>query len=541
MARVAAARTVEMLGRRLCHRAGAGAVGAVRSKRMRSPRCSACPALLALSAFVLLPRFYAGGAVCRHAHAALWRSRWRCWRSASRPATLGSRIGWRRPARAFSFCGRVTSTVAFALFAGEQQIELAALPSMPRRRRGADAGRRAVDAAMGKPAADAYCRTRDRTRGGAFTNEQWALPGQQLIRPLHAGRGAVRPRPVAARLSAGERYSDDRFRRRDRAGSTAARSTMSGRSAFPPAVPGPPDLTLIWSSGRSALYRGRPLRSAAAQPLGEVRHGRHRRSAGGRRAGSSWRWRCSSMVPLLWPDIPPLVDLPGHMGRYRVQLDLHTYPLADRLVRFSLAADRQSRDRPARPDSRADLRARTGGQADRAVDPAADRRRAAVDRARGAWADSGDRAVRAAARLLLPAAVRVRQFHAVDGAGAAAVRVVAAARAARASSGCARSIFVPLSCALWVCHTFGWGVLGVLAFSAEMVREHDRAKQTRRAPLQPGHRGGHQALGDRVGARRAALPAARAADAADDRLAQRRSMSPARPPISSTGAPSSRG
>src|ERR1700709_658849 len=33
-----------------------------------------------------------------------------------------------------------------------------------------------------------------------------------------------------------------------------------------------------------------------------------------------------AMVPLLWPDIPPLVDLPGHMGRYRVQLDLHTYP-----------------------------------------------------------------------------------------------------------------------------------------------------------------------------------------------------------------------
>ena len=33
-----------------------------------------------------------------------------------------------------------------------------------------------------------------------------------------------------------------------------------------------------------------------------------------------------AMVPLVWPNIPPLVDLPGHMGRYRVQLDLHTYP-----------------------------------------------------------------------------------------------------------------------------------------------------------------------------------------------------------------------
>src|SRR4051812_31691005 len=27
-----------------------------------------------------------------------------------------------------------------------------------------------------------------------------------------------------------------------------------------------------------------------------------------------------STIPLLWPHIPPLVDLPGHMGRYRVQL-----------------------------------------------------------------------------------------------------------------------------------------------------------------------------------------------------------------------------
>src|SRR3712207_688000 len=28
-----------------------------------------------------------------------------------------------------------------------------------------------------------------------------------------------------------------------------------------------------------------------------------------------------SALPLSWPEIPPLVHLPGHMGRYRVQLD----------------------------------------------------------------------------------------------------------------------------------------------------------------------------------------------------------------------------
>src|SRR5215468_5356018 len=31
----------------------------------------------------------------------------------------------------------------------------------------------------------------------------------------------------------------------------------------------------------------------------------------------------ATMLPLLYPPIPPLVDLFGHMGRYRVELDLH--------------------------------------------------------------------------------------------------------------------------------------------------------------------------------------------------------------------------
>ena len=41
-----------------------------------------------------------------------------------------------------------------------------------------------------------------------------------------------------------------------------------------------------------------------------------------------------AIVPLLWPDIPPLVDLPGHMGRYRVQLDYAKYPWLDDWYNF---------------------------------------------------------------------------------------------------------------------------------------------------------------------------------------------------------------
>ena len=31
-------------------------------------------------------------------------------------------------------------------------------------------------------------------------------------------------------------------------------------------------------------------------------------------------------VPLIWPNVAPLVDLPGHIGRYRVQLELANSP-----------------------------------------------------------------------------------------------------------------------------------------------------------------------------------------------------------------------
>ena len=42
----------------------------------------------------------------------------------------------------------------------------------------------------------------------------------------------------------------------------------------------------------------------------------------------------AACVPLIWPDIPPIVDLPGHMGRYRVQLDRDLYPWFDDWFRF---------------------------------------------------------------------------------------------------------------------------------------------------------------------------------------------------------------
>ena len=38
----------------------------------------------------------------------------------------------------------------------------------------------------------------------------------------------------------------------------------------------------------------------------------------------------STAIPLLYPPVPPLVDLFGHMGRYRVELDLASSPYLQR-------------------------------------------------------------------------------------------------------------------------------------------------------------------------------------------------------------------
>src|SRR3990170_8762294 len=38
------------------------------------------------------------------------------------------------------------------------------------------------------------------------------------------------------------------------------------------------------------------------------------------------------------------------------------------------------------------------------------------------------------------------------------------------------ALFVPLSCIVWLAHAFGWGVLGLMAFSAEAVRQHDKGR-----------------------------------------------------------------
>src|SRR4249919_2678423 len=74
-------------------------------------------------------------------------------------------------------------------------------------------------------------------------------------------------------------------------------------------------------------------------PLGR---GGRARVISDRRAWWESRWFLMAVVllttvPLLYPQIPPLVDLPGHIGRYRVELDLGHSPTLQRYYGYEWA------------------------------------------------------------------------------------------------------------------------------------------------------------------------------------------------------------
>ncbi|GAA3997178.1 hypothetical protein [Sphingomonas humi] len=48
------------------------------------------------------------------------------------------------------------------------------------------------------------------------------------------------------------------------------------------------------------------------------------------------------------------------------------------------------------------------------------------------------------------------------------------------------ALFVPISIIVWLCHAFGWGFLGLLAFSSEVVRAHDDGRSWWRSILRAG-------------------------------------------------------
>jgi len=189
------------------------------------------------------------------------------------------------------------------------------------------------------------------------------------------------------------------------------------------------------------------------------------------------RWFVAAMallaaVPLLWPTVPPLVDLPGHMGRYRVQLDYAAQPWLANWYHFewqmigNLGIDLLIE--PLAPIFGLELAVKLIVMA------------IPVLTVTGLlWiAREVQGRIPATALFALPLAYSYPfQFGFVNFALAMALALNLFAlwlRMGRLGAVRLRGIvFVPLSCLLWVAHTFGWGVLGVLAFSAELIRQHD--------------------------------------------------------------------
>ena len=184
----------------------------------------------------------------------------------------------------------------------------------------------------------------------------------------------------------------------------------------------------------------------------------------------------ASAVPLLWPQVPPLVDLPSHIGRYRVQIGLDS---SEHLRRFF--------------DFEWHLIANLG--VDLLVVPLAPL--IGLEPAVKLIVTSIP-VLTVAGFLLVAREVHGRvpptaffalplaygypfQFGFVNFALSMALGLLAFALWLRlARKGRLRlraALFVPLACLIWICHIFGWALLGLLAFAAELAwaRERDRA------------------------------------------------------------------
>jgi hypothetical protein len=182
-----------------------------------------------------------------------------------------------------------------------------------------------------------------------------------------------------------------------------------------------------------------------------------------------------SAVPLLWPDVPPLVDLPGHLGRYRVQLDLANSPELQRFYTFEWAIIGN-----LGVDLIVQALAPLFG-----LEPVVKAVVVAIPALTAAgmlWvAREVHGRVPPTALFALPFAFNYPfLFGFVNFALAMALALLAFAlwlRLGRQERYALRiALMLPISCLLWICHAFGWGTLGVMAFSAELVRQYDKTR-----------------------------------------------------------------
>ena len=180
-------------------------------------------------------------------------------------------------------------------------------------------------------------------------------------------------------------------------------------------------------------------------------------------------------IPLLIPDIAPLVDLPGHMARYRVQLSHGQVPWLGDWYNFDWQLiGNLGLDLLIEPLSRIFGLELAVKLIVLTIPP--------LTAVGFLWiAREVHGRIPATALFALPLAYSYPfQFGFVNFALSMALALNAFAlwlRLGRLGRFRFRAVlFVPIGFLLWLTHTFGWGVLGVLAFSAELIREHDKRR-----------------------------------------------------------------
>lgn len=181
----------------------------------------------------------------------------------------------------------------------------------------------------------------------------------------------------------------------------------------------------------------------------------------------------AAALPLLWPDIPPLVDLPGHMARYRVQLSYGEVPWLRDWYNFqwslmgNLGLDLLII--PLEPIFGLELAVKLLVIA------------IPVLTVTGMlWiAREVHGRIPATALFALPLAYNYAFHFGFANFGLSMALALNAfalwLRMARlGKTGLRAILFVPIGLIIWVTHTFGWGMLGVLCFAAELIRQHDK-------------------------------------------------------------------
>ena len=180
-----------------------------------------------------------------------------------------------------------------------------------------------------------------------------------------------------------------------------------------------------------------------------------------------------SAVPLMYPQIPPLVDLFGHMGRYRVQLDIEQSPWLREYYGFHWAAiGNLGVDLLVMPLGRLIGLEAAVKLIVLTIPP--------MTVAGFLWvAREVHGRIPPTAFFALPFVLgHPFLFGFVNFALSIALAFLAFGlwlELARRDKLKLRAIlFVPISVVVFFAHTYGWGVLGLLCFSAEAVRQHDK-------------------------------------------------------------------